>query len=198
MFLSSPWSAYINPYYVWIVFNVIAWGLACVAIHYLALNEFGPRCALYSTLFMASSQSVIGYVAQPKPYVFGITGVAIMLALQQRLFDPRRFRPAGALLFSATCALYMLTYESQPWLIGLALIAWLRGFNRRWTLLSLMLALFLRQWFMVLIDNLPQLGLFDPFMSIYNPWDQIKEMLLGLHTTRLWHRSVGSLGGSVF
>jgi hypothetical protein len=194
MFLSSPWSAYINPYYVWIVFNVIAWGLACVAIHYLALNEFGPRCALFSTLFMASAQGVILYVAQPKIYVFGITGVAIMLALQQRLFDPKRFRPTGAVLFGAVCALYLLTYDSQPWLIGLALIAWLRGFNVRWTLLSLGLALLLYEWFAVLVDYLPQLAPFDPFV-ISSPWDTIKETFLGFHPARLWLRSLYSLDG---
>jgi hypothetical protein len=194
MFLSCPWSAYINPYYVWIVFNVAAWGLACVAIYYLALNEFGPRCALYSTLFMTSAQGVILYVAQPKIYVFGITGVAILLALQQRLFEPIRFRPGNALLFGAICALYMLTYESQPWLIGLALIAWLRGFDLRWTLFSLLLALFLREWFTVLMNCLPQLGPENPFAAS-NPWDNIKEMLLGLDLTSFWHHSLYSLDG---
>jgi hypothetical protein len=194
MFLSSPWSAYINPYYVWVVFNVIAWGLACVAIHYLALNDFGPRCASFSTLFMASAQGVILYVAQPKIYVFGITGVAILLALQQRLFEPKHFRPMGALLFAAICALYLLTYDSQPWLIGLALIAWLRGFNLRWTLLSLGLALLLYEWFAVLVDYLPQLAPFDPFV-ISNPWDTIKETFLGFHPMRLWLHSLYSLEG---
>jgi hypothetical protein len=193
MFLSSPWSAYINPYYVWIVFNVIAWGLACVAIYYLALNDFGPRCALFSTLFMASAQGVILYVAQPKIYVFGITGVAIMLALQQRLFDPKRFRPMGALLFAAICSLYLLTYDSQPWLIGLALIAWLRGFNLRWTLLSLGLALVLDKGFLVLLGHLPQLLLTPAMVAVGDPWPRIKDMLVEGHTTRLFFQSLRSL-----
>jgi hypothetical protein len=195
MFLSSPWSAYINPYYVWIVFNVVAWGLACVAIHYLALNEFGPRCALFSTLFMASSQGIIVYVAQPKIYVLAIAGIAILLALQQRLFEPNRFRPAGALIFGAICALFLLTYASEPWLIGLALIAHFRGFNMRWTLLSLMLAFFLYAGFTVLIYHLPQLDQVNPSFTAKDPWDNIKEIFTGLHTTRLWLHLLRSLVG---
>jgi hypothetical protein len=193
MFLSSPWSAYINPYYVWIVFNVIAWSLACLAIHYLALNEFGPRCALFSTLLMASAQGVILYAAQPKIYVFGITGIAIMLALQQRLFEPKRFRPMGAVLFGAICALYMLTYESQPWLIGLALIAWLRGFHLRWTLFSLGLAFILNKAFFVLLGHLPQLALTPALFPDGNPWPSIRAMVRGLHAWRLFSRSLRSL-----
>jgi len=193
MFLSSPWSAYINPYYVWIVFNVVAWSLACVAIYYLASNEFDPCCALFSTLFMASAQGVILYVAQPKIYVLGITGVVILLALQQRLFDPKRFRPMGALLFAVACTLYMLSYESQPWLIGLALISWLRGFNVRWTLLSLGLALILSKGFLLLLGRLPQLVLTPAFGPRGDPWPNIKSMVLGLHTTRLWRRSIQTL-----
>jgi hypothetical protein len=194
MFLSTPWSAYINPYYVWLVFNVIAWSLACVAIHYLALHEFGPRCALFSTLFMASAQGVILYVAQPKIYVFGITGVAILLALQQRLFLPERFRPAGALLFGTVCGLYMLSYESQPWLIGLALIAWLRGFNMRWTLLGLALAIFLCELFALLMNQLPQLILVNA-MGGANPWDNILSLLLGFHPKTIWIVSLQALEG---
>ena len=194
MFLSNPWSAYINPYYVWIVFNVAAWSLSCVAIYYLAWNEFGPRCAFFSTLFMASAQGVIVYVAQPKIYVFGITGVVILLALQQHLFEPKRFRPMGALLFGVICALYMLTYESQPWIIGFALIACLRGFNVRWTLLSLLLTSLLCQGFAVLLNHLPQLTL-RPAMVSNDPWDSIKDMLLGFHTTRLWRCSLRALNG---
>jgi hypothetical protein len=195
MFLSSPWSAYINPYYVWIVFNVVAWSLACVAIYHLALNEFGPRCALFSTLFMASSQGIIVYVAQPKIYVLAIAGIAILLVMQQRLFEPTRFRPVGALVFGAICALFLLTYANQPWLIGLALIAYFRGFNMRWTLFSLMLAFFLYAVFTVLIYHLPQLDQVNPSFTAKDPWNNIKEIFTGLHTTRLWHYSLRSLDG---
>ncbi len=194
MFLSNPWSAYINPYYIWIVFNVIAWSLACIAIYHLALNEFGPRCALFSTLFMASAQGVIVYVAQPKIYVFAIAGVALLLVLQQRLFEPKRFRPTGALIFGVICALFMLTYESQPWLIGLALIAYFRGYNLRWTLLSLALACALYASFGHLANHLPQLVL-TPALVSNNPWDLIKEMLFGFKIKRLWHCSFRSLHG---
>lgn len=194
MFLSSPWSAYINPYYVWIVFNVIAWGAACAAIYYLALNEFGQRCAFFSALFMASAQGMIVYVAQPKIYVLAIAGVAILLALQQRLFEPKRFQPGGALLFGIICALFMLTYESQPWLIGLALIAYLRGFNMRWTLLSLLSALFLYEWFSILIDHLPQLASVSVLIDRH-PWDNIKELLLDFQGLELLRRAWRSLDG---
>jgi hypothetical protein len=194
MFISSPWSAFINPYYVWIVLNVIAWSLACRAIYYLALNEFGPRCAFFSTLLMASAQGVMVYVAQPMIYVFAISGVAILLAMQQRLFEPKRFQPMSALLFGSICALFMLTYESQPWLIGLALIACLRGFNVPWTLFSLSLALLLYKGFDVLINHLPQVGL-QPALVGNNPWNNIKDMILGMHTTRLWRCSMRSLDG---
>jgi hypothetical protein len=194
MFLSSPWSAYINPYYVWIVFNVTAWSLACIAIHYLALNEFGPRSAFFSTLFMASAQGVLVYVAQPKIYVLAIAGVAILLALQQRLFEANRFRPAGALLFGVICALFMLTYENQPWLIGLALIAFLRGFNMRWTLLSLLLASFFYAWFAALTNNLPQLTA-QAAMASTPPWDNIKALLLNLRGVEFLRRLLLSLDG---
>jgi hypothetical protein len=195
MFISNPWSAFINPYYVWITLNVIAWSLACIAIYYLALNEFGPRCAFFSTLFMSSAQGIMVYVAQPMIYVFAISGVAILLALQQRLFEPKRFQPMGALVFGAICALFLLTYESQPWLIGLAFIAFLRGFNLRWTMLSLVLAFFLYECSKILITRLPQLVLVNPSFMDKDPWDNIKEMILGLHTTRLWRHSWSALNG---
>ncbi len=193
MFLSSPWSAYIDPYYVWVAFNAIAWSLACIAIYNLALNEFGPRGALFSTLFMASAQGVILYVAQPKIYAFGITGIALLLALHQRLFDPKRFRPVGALLFAAACALYMLSYESQPWLVALALIAWLRGFNLRWTLFSLGLAFTLNRSFFVLLHHMPQLVLTPAMIPVGDPWPRIKAMLQGLHGIRLFLQSIRTL-----
>jgi len=194
MFLSSPWSAYINPYYVWLTFNVMVWGLACLAIYYLALNEFGPRCALFSTLFMASAQGAIVYVAQPEIHIFAIAGIAILLALQQRLFEAKNFRPAGALLFGTSCALYMLSYESQPWLIGLALIAWLRGFNMRWTLLSLALAIFLNECFAILINHLAQLVLVPAAVGD-NPWDNIFSLLRGFHPKTICAVSLQALEG---
>jgi hypothetical protein len=194
MFISHPWSAFINPYYIWIVFNVAAWSLACVAIYHLALNEFGPRCAVFSTLFMASAQGLIVYVAQPAIYVFAIAGIAILLALQQRLFAPKRFRPAGALLFGAICALSLLTYENQPWLIGLALIAALRGFNLRWTVLSLLLAFLLYASFSIVMRHLPQLVPQDDMMG-GKPWDTIKELVLKLQVMELLRRSLLSLEG---
>jgi hypothetical protein len=194
MFLSSPWSAYINPYYIWLVLNVIAWGLACLAIYFLALNEFGPRCAFFSTLFMASAQGVIVYAAQPKIYVLAIAGVAILLALQQRLFEPMRFRPMGALFFGVICALFLLTYESQPWLIGLVLIAGLKGYNMRWTLLSLALAFFLYEGFAILVNHLPQLTLV-PSLAGINPWDNILSMFQGFHPQMIGSGSLHALEG---
>jgi hypothetical protein len=193
MFISSPWSAFINPYYVWLVFNVAAWSLACIAIYHLALGEFGMQCAFFSTLFMASAQGIIVYVAQPSVYVFAITGVSILLALQQWLFDPKRFRPAHALLFGPICTFFLLTYESQPWLVGLAVIAWLRGFNLRWTLLSLAWAFFLYECYFAIFNVLPQLYSQPPLIGI-NPMDNIMAMLEGFHFSMLFQRSLLSLG----
>jgi len=193
MFISSPWSAFINPYYVWLVFNVAAWSMACIAIYHLALSEFGVRCAFFSTLFMASAQGVIVYVAQPSVYVFAITGVSIMLALQQWLFDPQRFRPAHALLFGPFCTLFLLTYPSQPWLVGLAVIGWLRGFNLRWTLLSLAWAFFLYECYFTIINSLPQLYS-EPPMEGANPMVNIMAMLGGFHIAMLFQSTLLSLG----
>lgn len=104
---------------------------------------------------MAFSQGATLYVTQPKIYILAIAGVAILLALQQRLFEPRRFRPGGALLFGSVCALYMLSYQSQPWLFGLALVAYLRGYSLRWTFFSLALAFTLCQAVALLLRHLP-------------------------------------------
>jgi hypothetical protein len=193
MFISSPWSAFINPYYVWLAFNVAAWSLACIAIYYLALNEFGTRCAFFSTLFMASAQGVIVYVAQPKVYVFAITGVSILLALQQWLFGPKHFQPVNALLFGSFCTLFLLTYESQPWLVGLALIAYLKGFNMRWTLLSLAWAFFLYECYYAIINSLPQLYSQPPLLG-ENPVLNIMTMLEGFHIAMLIRCLLHSLG----
>jgi len=179
MFISSPWSAFINPYYVWIVLNIIAWALACLAIYHLALAEFGRRCAWFSTLCMAAAQGMIVYVAQPKIYIFAISGVAILLAMQKRLFDPTRFRPVNGLLFGGICAVFLLVYDSQPWLIGLVLIAYFTGYNVRWTLRSLGLALIIYQGYFVLVNQLPQLALTSALMG-NNPWDNITGMLVRL------------------
>jgi hypothetical protein len=168
--------------------------LASVAIYYLALNEFGQRCALFSTLFMASAQGMIVYVAQPKIYVFAIAGVVILLALQQRLFDPKRLQPAGALLFGVLFALFMQTYQNQPWLVGFALIAWLRGFDMRWTLLSLLLALFLSEWFAVLFDHLPQLGPVFQLLSDNPLGDHIKGLLQNRHLLDFLCQSLAGFG----
>jgi hypothetical protein len=88
----------------------------------------------------------------------------------------------------------MLTYESQPWLIGLALIAWLRGYNMPRTLFSLVLALLLYILFTTLVKRLPQLGL-QPALVGNQPWNAIKEMVQGLHTTRIWRHSLRALVG---
>jgi hypothetical protein len=194
MFISSPWSAYINPYYVWIAINVLAWNLACIAIYYLALNEFGRHGAAFSALLMASAQGMIAYVAQPKIYVLAIAGVAILLALQQRLFEAKRPQPAGALLFGAVCALFLLTYENQPWLIGLVLIAHLRGFNMRWTSLSLALAFILDESFSILFQHLPRIwpiaGMWGP-----NPLDSITLLLVDLRAFEFMRRAMLSVTG---
>jgi len=193
MFISSPWSAFINPYYVWLVFNVAAWSMACLAIYHLALGEFGACSAFFSTLFMASAQGIIVYVAQPTVYVFAITGISLLLALQQWLFDPKRFCPVHALLFGSFCTLFLLTYESQPWLVGLVVIAYLRGFNLRWTLLSLAWAFFLYECYFTVINALPQLYSQAPLIG-ENPMVNIMAMLKGFHLATLFQRLLFSFG----
>jgi hypothetical protein len=193
MFISHPWTAFINPYYAWIVLNVAAWGVGCWAIYHLALKDFGSHCAFFSSLVMASAQGLIVYVAQPKVYVFAIAGIAVLLALQQQLFRPAHFRPAYALLFGTACALFLLTYESQPWLIGFLLIAYLRKYDLRWTLIAMIWAFSLYGLCNLAMNRLPQLETFSASV-VSDPWVHIKWTIEGFHLVTLWKDSLRTLG----
>lgn len=171
MYLSATMgSAFINPYYVWLGLNIMAWALAITAIYFLAKrifkhNEHTHLIALYSSLLMTCSQGMILYIAQPKPYAIAIGSIAVFVLAYHYLFDPIRFKLKNAFAFGAVLGLLMLTYESQPWLPAILLLAFVLDYSKYGTIIALLFGVLIYYGFInlgLLVGNLHQAQAMTP------------------------------------
>jgi len=158
MFISTPFSRFINPYYVWLFLNLCVWSVGIFAIHRLTLSLFDRRVAIFASIFMASSLGLIHYVAQPKVYVFGIVGVIILLAIQDALFKDAQSRFNHIFLFGGCFALFLLCFDGQPWIIVLPVAAWVRGKeNPSKTIIGVFIGFIIYKSYLAIFHKLPYL-----------------------------------------
>jgi hypothetical protein len=164
MYISAQGSAFFNPYYVWLILNLIAWFGSVIAIYFLTKELLKKHndvnlIASIAAFFMATAQGMIVYVAQPKPYVVAIAGVAMLSCSYVYLFKNKVNQLLHSLIFATMLALYLLSYNAEPWLPALLLVSVFLGYSLFYTAFAISFAVFIYKGFAILavyVGNLKQ------------------------------------------
>lgn len=130
-YLSVQFSYFINPYYVWLVLNVLLWLLAAAATYGLARRLWDGRVGAYAALLVASGPGFILYAAQPMAYLAGYALLVMSVYICERLLvAPERPGWPHVLATGAVLGLTMLSYDIYPLLAVLPIYVLAR--RRSW------------------------------------------------------------------
>ena len=126
-YLSHTFSHFFNPYYVWLVFNVVFWLAAVGAAYRFARLHFEGRVATYFALLVACGAPFIAMVAQPKGYLAGSAWLLFIPYLLEVLIVRRTEHRLGAhVLFGVVLGWAMLSYDVYALYLLIPLYTWWR------------------------------------------------------------------------
>jgi hypothetical protein len=84
-YISSQFSYFVSPYYVFLVLNVVLWGLAAWSVYRFVSVLWHQRVAVYAAVLVASGSGFIYFVAQPMSYLAGYASIAIIIYVFESL-----------------------------------------------------------------------------------------------------------------
>ena len=145
-YLSSQFSYFINPYYVYLGFNVLFWFAACFCAYLFAAPTWGTLVAAIFTLFVAASPGFIMYAGQPMSYTAGYACVMILLYLYERMLGGAAMPLiSSCLLYGLILGLGSMVYDMFPLYLVLLLYSWHCGRlnTRHFMSLAFAIAIFL-------------------------------------------------------
>ena len=119
-YLSSQFSAFVNPYYVMLCLNVGVWISAVLAARDYVAAHFGRAQAVIAALLIASGPGFIMYVAQPQTYLWGYCAVILTIWAHWRICGSPDAKMRDYLFFGGVLALALLTYDLLTLLLYLA------------------------------------------------------------------------------
>lgn len=145
-YFASQFSAFINPYYVYLLINLLLWLAAAACVYTLTTHVTKRRrVALFAAALVCVANGFHYFVAQPMSYVASYAIIAFGFCAFEIVIGPtthaREGEPswpwARALLAGAVVGLLGCTYDAQPLLVGLFGFAIFRRFAIERVLLSL-------------------------------------------------------------
>jgi hypothetical protein len=147
-YFAAQFSYFTNPYRVYLVINTVLW-LAAAACCYAFVLRVSQRAKLatWSAALVCIGNGFSYFVAQPKSYLAGYASAIIALyAFDVLQSDPGSGRATAsgrwlrAVLCGVVLGLLATTYDSEPMLCGLLVLAVYRRFNLLRSLASIVLA----------------------------------------------------------
>jgi len=110
-YLTSQLSYFINPLYVFLVFNIIAWFAAAICGFLFALPIWGERVAAFAALMIAGGSGFIMYVGQPMNYLLGYAIIIIVPYLFQEFTFNDRGSIYDMVIFGMLLGLCLMIYD---------------------------------------------------------------------------------------
>jgi hypothetical protein len=130
-YVASHVSAFVNPWYVYLVLNTLLWLAAAACVYALVRRVTGRQpLAVFAAALVCVGNGFHYFVSQPKSYLAGYALVAVMLYTFDVLLASDRPWPwMRALLCGLALGLMACTYDAQPILLGLLVYAVFRRLN---------------------------------------------------------------------
>lgn len=153
-YLSSQFSYFFSPYYVWLALNLLLWFAAAACAYGLGRLLWNERIAAHFACLTACGSGFIFFVAQPLNYLAQYTTVIGLIYLFELLVVRSG---ASALikhiLFGGILSAAALTYDVFPMYVFLLPYAWVRQKSLKaagWLLLSIGMSILVYGGFLVL------------------------------------------------
>jgi hypothetical protein len=195
-FLVSPFLVFFHPLYVWILFNLLSWMLGIASLFWIAQKFFGQKAAYWAAFLLATSQGMIVYVGQPKMYASAIGLTSFVVAVGIWASEKRERDLESLWIFATILAAWQLSYENYPFYIGLALLPWITGGEKRWYLGAIFCAFALQLGFLTLYKCLPGFLVVQALVPLGgHPIDNLKRTILNFEIFKLLKLSLWTLRG---
>ncbi|MCI4624713.1 MAG: hypothetical protein L3V56_02010 [Candidatus Magnetoovum sp. WYHC-5] len=113
-YISSQFSYFINPYYVFLALNMLVWFFACVAIYgyCAAIMKDGKKIGKYAALLTGCGSGFIMYAAQPMNYLTGYAAIILSLYIFETLIiQNENTKTPHYILFGVLLGLLSLIYD---------------------------------------------------------------------------------------
>jgi len=110
-YLSSQLSYFVNPLYVFLVFNIIAWFVAAICGYLFTLPIWGEKVAVFTALMIAGGSGFIMYVGQPMNYLLGYAVIIIVPYLFQELMVGDKDSIYNMMIFGLLLGLCIMVYD---------------------------------------------------------------------------------------
>ena len=112
-YLSSQFTCFFNPYYVFLFLNTACWLAATMAGYFFVGSITDPRTAAVFAILIASGSGFIFFVNQPMCYLSGYAAVMVLVYLFQRLIVTD-CGPGNVPLLGLLCGLALFISDLWP------------------------------------------------------------------------------------
>lgn len=125
-YLTSQFSYFISPYYVYITRNILLWFGASSAMFLLAKRITGQiGSAIFTALLSAMGSGFILYSAESPANLAGYAIIPIILLIFIKFIEAENQKVGSYLLFGGFLGLASLVYDIFPWYLAILGIAWI-------------------------------------------------------------------------